>query len=54
MSKQEFNNPTLVRRRVYLEPVTMAYLDKKATELGLSTSQYLDLLVQTLISKETK
>lgn len=54
MSKQEFNNPTLVRRRFYLEPVTMSYLDMKAAELGISTSQYLELLVQKLISVENK
>lgn len=52
MSKQEFNNPTLVRRRFYLEPVTMTYLDMKAQELGTSTSKYLDILVQSLIKRE--
>lgn len=48
MNNKEYNNPTLVRRRFYLEPSTMAYLDKQAQELGISTSQYLDKLIAEL------
>lgn len=54
MNNKEYNNPTLVRRRFYLEPVTMSYLDLKAAELGISTSQYLDLLVSELIKQGMK
>lgn len=48
LNNKEYNNPTLVRRRFYLEPSTMAYLDKQAQELGISTSQYLDKLIAEL------
>lgn len=48
MNNKEHQNPSLARRRFYLEPETMAYLDQRATELGLSTSQYLDMLVKKL------
>lgn len=51
MNNNEYTNPTLVRRRFYLEPSTLAWLDKQAKAHNMSTSQYLDKLIEQLIKE---
>lgn len=51
MNKQEYKNPVLVRRRFYLEPATLTWLDKQAKAHNMSTSQYLDKLIEQLIKE---
>ena len=50
-TQQEYNNPSLIRRRFYLSKQSLAYIDYLALQQGVSASVLLDRILCAMRDK---